>query len=345
MRVLGIETSCDETAAATWEDGRLVSHVVASQIAAHRPYGGVVPEVASRKHLESIRPVVDEALAKAGWEARSLDGVAATRGPGLLGALLVGVTFAKGLALSLDLPFVGVNHVLAHVHAAFLEREMVFPFLALVISGGHTDLIRFQGPLEAEVIGRSLDDAVGEAFDKVARVLDLPYPGGPHLEQLAQTGDPAAVHLPPVRLGPERPFDFSFSGVKTAARRALEKGARPEDVAKAFQDAAISHLAETTRRALGPGDKMLVVAGGVAANSALRAAFKEIFCDLDLAFPTPAFSTDNAAMIARVGWERLRRNERDPMDLSPEPVITPFRHEGPPTRPGGTGRLPKGEVK
>lgn len=325
LRVLGIETSCDETAAALLEDGVVRSHVVASQTATHRPFGGVVPEVASRRHLELIGPVVDEAFREADWRPRDLDGIAFTRGPGLLGALLVGVTYGKALAFSLGVPFVGVNHILAHVHAAFLGREPDFPLLALVVSGGHTDLLRFDGPLRAAVVGRSLDDAAGEAFDKVARLLGLPYPGGPHLEILARRGRSGAVRLPSVRLGPERPYDFSFSGLKTAAARAVEEGRAPADVARAFQERALDHLVETTRRALAPADRMLVVAGGVSANEALREALREAFPGRAVVFPPQGLSTDNAAMVARIGWERLRLGEEDPLDLVPEPLIRPFR--------------------
>lgn len=302
-----------------------MAHVVASQADLHRPYGGVVPEVASRRHLELIGPVVEETLEKAGRGVADLDGVAVTRGPGLLGALIVGVTYAKGLALSRRLPLVGVNHILAHVHAAFLGREPEFPLLALVVSGGHTDLIRFRGPLEVEVVGRSLDDAAGEAFDKVARLLGLPYPGGPHLEALAREGTPGRLRLPPVRLGPERSLAFSFSGLKTAASRLLTEGGKREDVALAFEEAAVGQLIEVTARALKEDDRMLVVAGGVSANTVLRTRMAEALPGREVVFPPRGLSTDNGAMVARLGWERLRSGERDELDLEPLPIIHPFR--------------------
>jgi len=325
LTVLGIETSCDETAAAVVRDGGLLSSVIASQVAQHRPFGGVVPEIASRQHLELIQPTVEEALSLAGVAKGALDGVAFTNGPGLLGALLVGSTYGKALAFGLRIPFVGVNHILAHVHAAFLAEEPRFPLLALVVSGGHSDLVRFHAPLSVEVIGHSLDDAAGEAFDKVARVLGLPYPGGPRLEELARSMEGEGASLPQIRLGPDHPFDFSFSGLKTAAVRAHEAGASPAAVAKAFQERAISHLVETTLRALSDGDAMLVVAGGVSANTALRRAFEDALPKRRVVFPPAGMSTDNAAMVARIGWEELREGHTSPLDLVPEPLVRPFR--------------------
>lgn len=328
--ILGIETSCDETAAAVVEDGvRIRAGRVASQVAIHRAYGGVVPEVASRHHLERLDPIVGETLQEAGLRATDLDAVAVTRGPGLVGALMVGVAYAKALAYAAGLPLVGVNHVLAHVFAAFLasEEPPQYPHLALVVSGGHTDLILVRHVLDVMVLGRSRDDAAGEALDKVARAMGLGYPGGPELERLARQGRPGAVTLPDVHPFPDAP-DFSFSGLKTAALHALARGERPADVALSFQARIVEILARRTEAVLSQvAVSTLVLAGGVAANETLRAAFQDLAGRLGvrLLVPPPALCTDNAAMVAALGTWCLEAGARDGWDLGAEPVIHPFK--------------------
>jgi N6-L-threonylcarbamoyladenine synthase len=328
--ILGIETSCDETAAAVVEDGRRIrSSRVASQVDVHRAYGGVVPEVASRHHLERLDPVVGEALAEAGVDLADLDAVAVTRGPGLVGALMVGVSYAKALAFAAGRPVIGVNHVLAHVYGAFLAAEVdpVYPALALVVSGGHTDLLLLSGVEDVAVLGVSRDDAAGEAFDKVARAIGLGYPGGPAIERRAAAGDPEAVPLPEVRAFPGT-LDFSFSGLKTAALRAYEAGADVADLAAAFQARVVAILARRTAEALERvAAKCVVLAGGVAANRSLVEAVAAIARarGLPLFVPPPALCTDNAAMVAALGHHRHRAGLWDGWDLGAEPVIHPFK--------------------
>ncbi|MHB1981495.1 MAG: tRNA (adenosine(37)-N6)-threonylcarbamoyltransferase complex transferase subunit TsaD [Sulfobacillus sp.] len=312
MLVLGVETSCDETSVAVMADGAIVSLRIASQAPLHSATGGVVPETAARRHLEVIREQTEQALLEAGLTARDLDAVAYTRGPGLLGCLLVGTSFSQGLALSLGIPAVGVNHVLAHIHAAFIDQDATFPLLALVVSGGHTSLYRFSAPITAELIGETRDDAAGEALDKVARLLGLGYPGGAALEQLAASAPTEAWQFPRVRLSGARP-DFSFSGVKTAARQAIAAGAKPAAVASGFQQAVVSQLVETTCQALVASDRMLVVGGGVSANQALRQAFHERVRSRPVLFAPLRLCSDNAAMIGRLGWEMLRAGIRTPL--------------------------------
>ena len=330
MLTLGIETSCDETAAALVRDGvHLVASRVATQVEVHRVYGGVVPEVASRHHLERLDPLVEALLAEAGVGLRSVDAVAVTRGPGLVGALMVGVSYAKALAFAIGRPLVGVNHVLAHVYAAFLAEGRLpsFPTLALVVSGGHTDLILLESPTAATVLGRSRDDAAGEAFDKVARAIGLPYPGGPRLEALAAEGERGKVVLPDVRPFPNS-LDFSFSGIKTAAARLLEAGARPADVALAFQEKVVELLArgleEACRKVPAP---TLVLAGGVAANRRLRARVAEVAASFqrELLVPPAWLCTDNAAMVAAMGHYLVTAGVRDGWDLGATAVIHPFK--------------------
>ncbi len=325
---LGIETSCDETAAAVLgRDGRLLGSVVASQIDLHEAFGGVVPEVAARRHLERIGPVVREALAQGGIRSEDIGLVAVTRGPGLAGALMVGLSWAKAFAFARGLPLVGVNHVVAHAHAAYLHTAPRYPDLALVASGGHTDLFLLEGPREVRVLGRSRDDAAGEAFDKVARSLGLGYPGGPAIERLAQQGDPGRAPLPRVGLFRDS-LDFSFSGLKTAAQTLRRQGLVPQDIAAAFQAAVFDQLWERSALALRQtGCRRLIFAGGVSANGYLRERLGDALRRQGLALLVPPMghSTDNAAMIARLGLTMYEAGERSPWDMGAEPVIHPFK--------------------
>jgi N6-L-threonylcarbamoyladenine synthase len=329
--VLGIESSCDETAAAVLEDGRrLRSSVVASQVEVHAPYGGIVPELASRRHLEVITPVVDRALRDAGVGLDDLAGLAVTVGPGLVGSLLVGVSAAKAIAYTRKLPCVGVNHLEGHIAAAGLEHaDLAPPFVALVVSGGHTHLYHVPAPCEYRLLGRTRDDAAGEAFDKVAKLLGLGFPGGPAIERAAREGDPAAIAFPRASLD-DRSLDFSFSGLKTAVvhhRRGLGGALAPgqvADVCASFQQAVVDVLtARLMRAAREAGVEQVVVAGGVACNGALRAALaSEAEAEgLCLRIPSPALCTDNAAMIAAAGSVRLARGERAALDLNAAPSL------------------------
>lgn len=323
MRTLGIETSCDETAAAVVLDGRVIqSNVVASQADLHRRFGGVVPELASRKHIERLLPVLDEALDQAAVTYRDLDAIAVTAGPGLVGALTVGVAAAKSLALTLDLPLVGVNHLEGHIYAAFLTvPELKPPALALIVSGAHTDLIAMTDHGRYRVLGRTRDDAAGEAFDKIARAMGMGYPGGPEIDRLARTGDPYAVPLPlPMA---DATLEFSFSGVKTAALRALHAAAGRNgqvhaDLAASLQRVVVDVLVRKTLRAAEqlPGAPILLV-GGVAANSMLRTEMARAGAAArrQLVVPPVALCTDNAAMIAAAGYSRLLRGQRADLSL------------------------------
>jgi N6-L-threonylcarbamoyladenine synthase len=334
MLVLGIETSCDETAAAVVEDGRRIrSDVVASQVLVHAEYGGVVPEVASRQHLATVVPVVTRALAEAGVAPRDLDGIAATCGPGLVGPLLVGVEMGKALAYALGKPVVGVNHLAGHLAAVFLDHPgnpapPAYPHLALLVSGGHTLLLRVDGPAQVKVLGATRDDAAGEAFDKVAKLLGLGYPGGVVIDRLASQGNPETIDFP--RALPGRgDLDFSFSGLKTAvATRVREHGlpgqAQMPDFCASFQAAVVDVLVRKSRRALQrEGLRELLVCGGVAANRGLRAALA-VAAEQDgfrLCVPTPKLCTDNGAMIAQAGTWALARGERAQLDLSVDPGL------------------------
>jgi len=331
--VLGIESSCDETGAAVVDGhGRVLSDVVHSQISLHAPYGGVIPELASRDHLRNVGPVVREALARAnaGWDA--LDGIAVTNRPGLVGALLVGVQAAKGLAWSRGLPLVGVDHLVGHLLAVFLQRDAsraeeppTFPFVALLASGGHTAIYRVDGPSAAQVreLGATRDDAAGEAFDKVAKVLGLGYPGGPVIDRLARGGDATAVPLT-LPMGHSKSFELSFSGIKTqVAARVREHGVpgtekELADTCASFQTAVTSVLAKKlVAAALQEDVKTVVIGGGVAANRELRTRVKALASEhgLRAVVPELASCTDNAAMIAYAGLVRLRAGERDGWDL------------------------------
>ncbi|MBI5362217.1 MAG: tRNA (adenosine(37)-N6)-threonylcarbamoyltransferase complex transferase subunit TsaD [Planctomycetes bacterium] len=317
--VLGIESSCDETAAAVVADGRrILSSCVHSQAAMHAVYGGVVPEIAGRSHLQKILPVIDAALAEARVELDDLSAIAVTTRPGLIGSLLVGLSAAKGLAFARGLPLVGVHHIEAHVHAATMEAERFeYPCLALVVSGGHTAVYRVENPLALELLGTTLDDAAGEAFDKVAHLLGLGYPGGPAVSKLAREGDPRAIELPRYRSKRATGPEFSFSGIKTAvlyqvrgqdARATLpppEAIPRRADIAASFEQAVCDVLVgECLRAAEREGLRTILVAGGVACNQRLRAEMTMRAAERGLVavFPSPAYCTDNAVMIAGLGW-------------------------------------------
>jgi N6-L-threonylcarbamoyladenine synthase len=335
VRVLGIETSCDETAAAVVTDtGRVLSDVVKSQVAIHAPYGGVVPEIASRNHARAVLPVVREALARATVHLAEIDGIAVTSRPGLSGALLVGLQAAKGLAWALEKPLVGVDHLLGHLLAVFLRRSDAdpappeYPFVALLASGGHTAIYRVDGPSVDRVreLGATRDDAAGEAFDKVGKLLGLGYPGGPVVDRLAATGDASrARSAVPKPMAQRDSLEFSFSGIKTAVARHVALHGVPEgqalaDLCAAFQDAVVEALVtKTVRAAQRERLGRVVVAGGVAANGGLRAKMAAVCArrGLKLAVPPFASCTDNAAMIAYAGALRLAAGERDAMALAP----------------------------
>jgi N6-L-threonylcarbamoyladenine synthase len=335
LTVLGIETSCDETAAAVVrldDDGRAVvlSSIVASQIAEHAPFGGVVPEIAARAHVEAIDAVAAEAMRVAGVEFADLNGVAATAGPGLVGGVMVGLAFGKAVALARDLPLVAVNHLEGHAVSARLGADIPYPFLLLLVSGGHCQLLEVAGVGACRRLGTTIDDAAGEAFDKIAKSLGLPYPGGPALEALAKTGDPSGFALPRALLG-RKDCDFSFSGLKTAAARLAEKITTERDradLAAAVQVAIARQLSERTDRAMKlyaashPGQPLrFVVAGGVAANQAVREALRANCADNGFSFDAPplAYCTDNAAMIALAGAERLALGLSDGLDAVARP--------------------------
>jgi N6-L-threonylcarbamoyladenine synthase len=326
VRILGIETSCDETAAAVVEDGRrILSNVVASQDALHVPYGGIVPEIASRRHLEMIVPVVQEALEAAKTTVRDVDAIAVTRGPGLVGSLLVGCAMAKALAYAHRRPLVPVNHLEGHLYAAFLtgEEPPAYPLLALVVSGGHTALYHAKAPLTYECVGETRDDAAGEAFDKVAKLLQLGFPGGPVIQRIAEQGDPSAIAFPMAHMT-DRADDFSFSGIKTAVSLFVKRnGPLSEglvaDVAASFQAAVVKMLVrQTLRAAIRLGVTRVVLTGGVAANAPLRAALAEAARrnGITLFVPSRQLCTDNAAMIAAAGTARFLAGERATLDMN-----------------------------
>jgi N6-L-threonylcarbamoyladenine synthase len=323
---LGIETSCDETSIACVDAEGVRCNLVSSQIDLHKAFGGVVPELASRAHLTNLLPVVETALETAGWNLEDVEGVAATAGPGLIGAVLMGLTCGKSLAYALDVPFVGVHHIEGHILANDIEERMAFPALALVVSGGHTETILVTRPGVYRRIGQTLDDAAGETFDKTAKLMGLPYPGGPQIERLARQGRPGALRLPRA-LARKGNLDFSFSGLKTAVRLEVEAlGEAPAttdlaDVALALQDAVVDSLVEKTRRALeipeSEAVRGLYLAGGVAANGPLRARFGELAQRRRLRFRPPplAYCTDNAAMIAWAGRIRLLEQGPDSLEI------------------------------
>ena len=327
MRVLGIETSCDETGVAVYDTRRgLLSHALFSQVALHAEYGGVVPEMASRDHVRKLLPLVRQVLAEAGLEPADLDGVAYTAGPGLVGALMVGAAAGRALAWALDLPAVGVHHMEGHLLAPLLEDPTLRPpFVALLVSGGHTQLVEVQGIGEYRLLGETLDDAAGEAFDKTAKLMGLPYPGGPELARLAETGRPGVFEFS--RPMTDRPgLDFSFSGLKTQVLLAWQASDQaPQtraDIARGFEDAVVETLAIKCKRALDQtGIRTLVVAGGVGANLRLRARLEALVGAARgrVCFPRPAFCTDNGAMIAFAGALRLQAGQAE----TPAVTVTP----------------------
>ncbi len=322
--VLGIETSCDETAAACVRGGTdVLSSVVSSQVELHARFGGVVPEIASRAHNELIIPVTARALLESGLDGEDIDAVAATTGPGLIGALLVGVSAAKALALAWDVPFVSVNHLEAHLYAGFLEEpELQFPLVVLLVSGGHTMLVLVEGHGRYRLLGQTLDDAAGEAFDKVARFLGLGYPGGPAIDSIAMSGDPESIRFPRSMI--DDGLDFSFSGLKTAVVNHVRTNPTvgTEDVAASFQAAVVDVLVAKARRAARQhGAAALALGGGVAANSLLREQFLGACAEdgLHAFLPSREMCTDNAAMIASAGWYRLQREGPTPLDCGADP--------------------------
>ncbi|MFO7943679.1 MAG: tRNA (adenosine(37)-N6)-threonylcarbamoyltransferase complex transferase subunit TsaD [Anaerolineales bacterium] len=331
-RILGIETSCDETAAAVVEDGRnILSNVVASQVELHAQFGGIFPEVASREHIKKIYSIVDQALKDAHLALTDLDGIAVTRGPGLPGALVVGINMAKGLALSSGLPILGVNHLEGHLYSSWLRREEdetpeypTFPLLALIVSGGHTELVLMRGHLDYQRLGGTLDDAAGEAFDKVARLLDLGYPGGPAIQTEAENGNPEAFDFPRAWLGESR--DFSFSGLKTAVLREVRKlenegGPLPTaDIAASFQEAVVDVLVTKTIDAADEFEaEEILISGGVSANQSLRRAIRSA-SKVPVHIPPLFLCTDNAAMIAGAGCYRYCAGWRDTLDMDAAPT-------------------------
>ncbi len=324
--VLGIETSCDETAAALVLGGHdVVSSVVSTQVDLHADFGGVVPEIASRAHLDVLNPVIARTIVEAGVDEERIDAVACTVGPGLIGALLVGVSAAKSLAMAWDVPFVGVNHMEAHLYAASLEDPTLeFPLLVMLVSGGHTMLVEMQGHGRYRLVGQTIDDAAGEAFDKVARFLDLGYPGGPAIDRAALDGDPEAIRFP--RAIMDDGYDFSFSGLKTAVVNYVRKhpDVSSDDVAASFQAAVVDVLVTKARRAaVEVGATGIVLGGGVAANSLLREQVLDA-CEAEGIqgfLPSREMCTDNAAMIAAAGWHRLRSDGPTPLDAGAVPNL------------------------
>ena len=328
--ILGIESSCDETAAAVVKNGReVLSNIISSQIVIHRKFGGVVPEIASRKHIENIMPVIDAALREANVSLEQIDAVAVTYGPGLVGALLVGLSAAKSLAWAADKPLIGVNHLEGHVFANFLaDEDLKPPFMALVVSGGHTALLKVTGYNSFELLGQTRDDAAGEAFDKIARVMGLPYPGGPEIERLAMGGNDEAMHFPLAKL--DKPYEFSFSGLKSAVINYLhnqEQAGRDvnrSDVAASFQRAVVDALVKQAVQAMqAMGYQKIVLAGGVSANKTLQNTLAQAMEGIgaQLVHPTPILCTDNAVMIACRGYFMYQAGIKSPLDLNAVPSL------------------------
>lgn len=332
MKVLGIETSCDETGVAIYDsEAGLLADCLYSQVEIHAKYGGVIPELASRDHIRKTLPLIEEVIEKAGIDASEIEGVAYTAGPGLVGALLVGAAIGRTLGMAWDVPTIGVHHMEGHLLAPMLEPEPPeFPFVALLVSGGHTQLVKVGGIGQYELLGESLDDAAGEAFDKVGKMLGLPYPGGPHVAKLAQKGDPTRFDFPRPMIN--RPgLDFSFSGLKTYVRNtitSLRDGAGElaeqdaADIARAFEEAVVNTLSIKCRRALEEtGYKKLIIAGGVSANLRLREVLEEAMAKVDgrLFYAQLKYCTDNGAMIAYAGCQRLLAGERDDLEIRAQP--------------------------
>lgn len=328
-RILAIETSCDETAAAVVEDGvTILSNIIASQTDLHAQYGGVFPEVASRKHIEVIHAVIDRAMSEAYLGFEDLDCIAVTQGPGLVGSLLVGLNVAKGLALARKKPLLGINHIEGHIYSLWLseedpETEITFPVLTLVVSGGHTELILMEDHLQYRHLGGTIDDAAGEAFDKVGRLLGLPYPGGPQIDKASEGGNAGAFNFP--RAIMDEGYDFSFSGLKTAVLREVERydeGRLPvDDLAASFQAAVVDVLVEKTMRAAREHEVAAVhLAGGVSANRALRWAMNTRL-DMPVRYPAMVLCTDNAAMIAAAAHQRFIRGARHELDIDVSPSL------------------------
>lgn len=340
MLVLGIESSCDECSASVVEDGkRILSNVIATQVDIHRPYSGVVPEIASRTHTEWIVPVVKKAIAEAGISEGDIGGVGVTYRPGLIGSLLVGLSFAKAYAHARGLPLVGVDHILAHLYAPQLEYDVEYPFLGLLVSGGHTIIVVARSIDDIQILGTTIDDACGEAFDKIAKFYDLGYPGGVAIDRLAQKGDPLAFDFPRPSLHKgEHRYDVSYSGLKTAVANQLEQFRRPnaeatpENIAASFQRAAIGILVTRLERAIGDtGMKRVVAGGGVVANSHLRARLLELKekHSLEIYFPSIRLCTDNGAMIAGLAYHLLARGERASLSLTASARVAGFRKNYP----------------
>jgi N6-L-threonylcarbamoyladenine synthase len=324
MIVLGVETSCDECAASVVEKGkRILSEVVASQIEDHRPFYGVVPEIASRRHIETISHVVEQALQEAKIKATEVEGLAVTYQPGLIGSLLVGLSFTKGLAFALEKPLVGVDHILAHLYAPHLEADISYPYIGLLVSGGHTLITAVEDFDTIRVMGATIDDACGEAFDKVAKHYDLGFPGGVAIDRLSQSGSPQAFRFPwPSLHKGDHPFDVSYSGLKTAVVNQLDRfwnrdfAKSKENIAASFQATAIDILVDrTVKAALHSGLRRIVAGGGVAANSYLRKKLSEQ-SDLEVIFPSLRLCTDNAAMVAGLGYHMLRKGQRSELSLN-----------------------------
>ncbi|ALM26741.1 tRNA (adenosine(37)-N6)-threonylcarbamoyltransferase complex transferase subunit TsaD [Bacillus altitudinis] len=334
--ILGIETSCDETAASIVKNGKeIVANVVASQIESHKRFGGVVPEIASRHHVEQMTIVLEEVMTQANMTFQDLDAIAVTEGPGLVGALLIGVNAAKALSFAHQIPLVGVHHIAGHIYANQLVGELVFPCLALVVSGGHTELVLMKEHGSFEVIGETLDDAAGEAYDKVARTMGLPYPGGPHIDRLAHEGEPT-IRLPRAWLE-EGSYHFSFSGLKSAVINTLHNASQkgetiaPEDLAASFQESVIEVLVgKTLKAAESYGVKQVVLAGGVAANKGLREALTSAFAKLpevNVMIPPLSLCTDNAAMIAAAGTIAFEKGIRGDMAMNGQPGLPLVSYE------------------
>lgn len=331
MLTLAIETSCDETSVAVIKDGReVLSNIISSQIDIHRKFGGVVPEIASRKHIESINPIIQEAMDKANIGFKDIDLIGVTQGPGLVGALLIGISTAKSLAYGLDIPIIGVNHIEGHVCANYIEhKDLEPPFTCLIVSGGHTYLVQANSYTNYELIGRTRDDAAGEAFDKVARALGLPYPGGPVIDKLSTTGNKEAIEFPRVMLQPKS-YDFSFSGLKTAVLNYLnqreQKGEEIviEDVAASFQQAVLDVLVDKSfRLAKERKSKKIVIAGGVAANQGLRTMMEERGKkeNIDIFYPSRILCTDNAAMIGAAAYFNYKEGKKSDLHLNVIPNL------------------------